>query len=91
MRARLRKWRKAKARIWGRGSNYIRFTPDVGFSLGLPWKSKRGFKQRIRFANHHGVQIVEWRSSRWVVTKQLLGKSKVIGGTHLMHLSKTRR
>ena len=69
-------WRKAKVRCWGRDT-YIRFTPNVGFSF--PWfkNKKRGRRQRIRAAWHHGVQITEWRGARWVVVKQVLGRSKV--------------
>jgi hypothetical protein len=60
------------------GDHYIRFTPNFGFSI--PWsKSPRGYRRRIRYARHHGLQMVEWRTCRWFVSKQILGKSTVNG------------
>jgi len=102
---RWQRWRTAKVRLInfgkrsdGRGEgaeprypNYIRYTPDFGFSHSWPKNKRTGFRRRIRYAKHHGCQIVEWRKNRWVVTKQVLGKSKVIGGNHLMKLSPKRR
>ncbi len=104
MLTRFRAWRLAKVRLInfgrrsdGRGDggvsrypNYIRYTPDFGFSHSWP-RSKKGFKRRIRYAKHHGCQIVEWRTSRWVITRQVFGQSKVIGGNHLAKLSPNRR
>jgi len=65
-------WRLARVRAIGRGDTYIRFSPNFGFSL--PW-----FGRRLRWAWHHGLQLVAWRADRWVVTRQLLGTSKVKG------------
>lgn len=76
-----RQWRDAKVRAIGRDT-YIRFTPSFGFSF------PRGKGQRVRYARHHGLQIVEWREGRdangdpigrWVVARQLLGRSTVKG------------
>ncbi len=102
---RLHRWRVAEVRLInfgkrtdGRGEgavvrnpNYIRYTPDFGFSHSWFKNRKTGFRRRIRYAKHHGCQIVEWRVNRWVITKQVFGKSKVIGGDHLMKLSPKRR
>lgn len=53
---------------------YIKWAPNFGASL--PWFGGR----RIRIAKHHGVQIVRWlQSGRWVVARQLLGRSTVKG------------
>ena len=70
-------WRKSKVRVWGKGSFYLRYTPDIGFAI--PWfKHSTGRKQRIRVAWHHGIQMVQWRGARWVVTRQLFHtKSRV--------------
>jgi hypothetical protein len=70
-----RQWRAEKVRLIERNDTYIRFTPNFGFSF--PWFRNGQFRRRVRFALHHGLQIVEWRHSRWFVSKQVLGKSKV--------------
>lgn len=79
MKYRLRRWRKARVRVIGTDSFYLRYTPDIGASI--PWfkNKKTGYRRRIRIAAHHGVQMVEWRGARWVVSKQLLGSSSVKG------------
>ena len=78
---RFKKWRAAKVRAIGRDT-YIRFTPSFGFSF--PW----GKGQRVRYAAHHGLQLVQWRRGvdaegmpvgRWVVARQVLGRSTVKG------------
>jgi hypothetical protein len=69
-------WRHAKVRLLEFRNGYIRFTPMLG--IGMPWfrdSTKR--PRRLRVAKHHGFQIVTWYGARWVVTKQLLGKSTV--------------
>lgn len=77
-----RQWKKERIRMFERGDFYIRFTPNFGFSI--PWfKGPNGRRRRLRFALHHGLQIVEWRAVRWMVAKQVLGKSKVIGEQYL--------
>ena len=105
MLTRFRAWRLAKVRlitfgrktdgrqegVGPRGANYIRYAPDFGFSHSWPPNRKTGLKRRIRYAKHHGCQRVEWRTSRWVVTKQVFGASKVKGGDNLMKLSPKRR
>jgi len=75
----LRPWRLQKYRPlveWGPRPfrpYHITLTPRFGFSL--PWPGGR-----IRWAPHHGLQKVEWRGgSRWVVTKQYAGTSRVRG------------
>jgi len=91
--SKFRKWRKAKVRFlfqFGRAPHYpfyVRYAPSWGF--GIPWPSRwaeakevvywgqSSVPRRLRAAKHHGVQIVEWRGARWVVTRQLLGKSRV--------------
>jgi hypothetical protein len=73
-------WRQQRIRMLKldkRGDNYIRFTPNFGFSI--PFLPKGGHRRRLRFARHHGLQIVEWRRPRWFVAKQILGTSKVKG------------
>jgi hypothetical protein len=52
---------------------YIRFTPNLG--IGFPLSETR----RVRLARQHGLQITRWTGKRWVVEKQLLGKSTVKG------------
>jgi len=81
-RAPFNRWRMAKVRTlvqWGPKPlrpYHITLTPRLGFSV--PWL--RG--GRMRWAPHHGLQLVEWhKGGRWVVSKQLLGKSKVIADT----------
>lgn len=78
-------WRLTKVRAFGQ-DNYIRLTPNFGFSI--PWF--RG--TRIRFARHHGLQLVKWVGGqnsagepigRWYVKKQVLGKSTVRGERYL--------
>lgn len=83
-------WRKsAGIRGFGPGIShsskddwYVKFTPNFGFALRL----KNG--KRIRYAFHHGLQLVRWFESinakgesigRWIVEKQYLGKSRVKG------------
>ena len=87
----LNAWRKSKARIWQISySNYIRFTPDFGFSFALS-RSDIGLARRIRCGWVHGVQIVMWQTNRWIVVRQLLGKNRVKGGDHLDLAMRTRR
>lgn len=74
----LRAWWLSCVRGFGPGRRqpdgwYVRITPNVGFAI--PWFGRR----RLRFARHHGLQLVEWRGERWMVTKQLLGHSSVRG------------
>lgn len=69
-------WRMAKVRYIGWGPKplvpyHITFTPKLGFSL--PWFGK----SRIRWAPHHGLQLVESNGHRWVVRKQVLGTSSL--------------
>ena len=52
---------------------YVRLSPNFGFSF--PWFGN----SRVRYALHHGLQRVVWSANRWVVDKQLLGRSKVKG------------
>lgn len=66
------RWRRAKVRALGR-HNYVRFTPDFGFAVSLAGG------RRVRFAWHHGLQLVRWHRNRWIVERQLLGKSTVKG------------
>lgn len=88
----LNEWKRQGVRGIGPGIHkpgahwYIRITPNFG--IALPWFGGR----RIRFAFHHGVQIVAWRSGyddngvpwgRWFVVKQLFGVSKVKGERYL--------
>ena len=74
-------WRQERVRLVGtqkgRGDFYLRFTPNFGFSI--PWFKNGNRRRRIRYARHHGLQMVEWRRPRWYVTKQILGKSTVKG------------
>lgn len=73
------RWRReAGVRGFGPGirhenkeSWYVKYAPNFGFAFRL------GKGRRVRFALHHGLQVVVWRTNRWVVTKQLFGKSKV--------------
>lgn len=78
--SRINFWRKDKVRVFESKSrdNYFRYTPTIGFAFVIR-NGSTGKRRRIRFAPHHGVQIVEWRGARWVVTKQLLGSSRVKG------------
>lgn len=65
-------------RIWELGDRtYIRFAPNFGF--GIPWFGGK----RIRFARHHGLQLVKWIGHRWYVEKQILGRSSVRGEEHI--------
>lgn len=72
-------WRLAKVRFlvqWGPKPllpYHITLTPRLGFSI--PWFG--GGTKRLRWAPHHGVQVVEWTGTRWVVRKQVFGRSKV--------------
>lgn len=70
-------WRLARVRLFEGRNFYIRYTPNFG--LGIPWfKSRRTHRmRRIRMAYHHGIQMVEWRGARWVVSIQIFGKSRV--------------
>lgn len=70
---RFRQWRLARVRAISWGNSYIRFTPNFGF--GVPWFGGR----RLRYARHHGLQIVCWRGERWAVQRQVLGHSTVKG------------
>lgn len=74
-----RLWRMERVRLVEFANWYFRWTPSFG--IGTPWfRSKRLHRpQRLRMAKHHGVQVTEWRGARWVVVKQLLGCSTVIG------------
>lgn len=88
IRKRVGGWWRARVRAIGPGRHkpdrwYVRFTPSFGFSL--PWL---GTGRRLRFARHHGLQVVVWKSGkdqagvpwgRWYVVKQLLGRSTVKG------------
>jgi len=76
MLTRFHEWRVAKVRCWGRDT-YIRFTPDIGFAIA--WFPRAGKRRRIRAAKHHGLQMTEWRGARWVVVRQVLGRSTVNG------------
>lgn len=79
--SRLNRWRIAKVRLISfgdMGANYIRYTPTFGFAFAIR-KGDNKLRRRIRFAPHHGLQIVEWRGARWVVTRQILGSSRVKG------------
>jgi len=69
---RIQSWWFAKVRAIGRGDCYVRLTPNLG--LSLPW-----FGRRLRWAPHHGLQLVVWRGNRWVVSRQVLGTSRVQG------------
>lgn len=83
----LTEWWKARVRTFGPGAKspdgwYVRLTPNLGFSL--PWFGGR----RLRWAPHHGLQLVEWSAGvtargeptgRWIVTRQVLGRSTVKG------------
>ncbi len=76
-RQRFLKWRKSKVRAFGPGHRsprgwYICWTPRWGACIN--WFHGA----RLRIAKHHGVQRVVWRGERWVVDKQLLGRSTVI-------------
>ena len=75
-------WRRGKIRIiqWGgppTWPTYIKLTPNFG--IGIAWFKRKSPPRvrRLRMAYHHGVQMVEWYGARWVVTKQILGKSRV--------------
>ena len=63
---------------------YIRFTPNFGFSFML--RPVGLDARKLRFARHHGLQIATWRhgTERWVVERQLLGRSTVKGEKHLV-------
>lgn len=90
MLARLRAWWLDRVRGFGPGRHqpdgwYIRLTPSLGFSF--PWKGRR-----VRWAPHHGLQLVEWRwgrdtlgevVGRWVVARQLYGRSSVKGERYI--------
>ena len=80
MLTRFHAWRKAKVRCWGRDT-YIRFTPDIGFAIAwFPMRAtatKPKRRRRIRAAKHHGLQMTEWRGARWVVIRQIAGRSTV--------------
>lgn len=74
----LKQWWKARVRGFGPGRRsplgwYVRITPSLGFAI--PWTKGR----RIRWARHHGLQLVELRGERWVVARQLFGRSSVKG------------
>jgi len=82
--SKFQQWRMARARfLFQLGGApyypwYIRITPSFGF--GVPWfRRGDGKKQRIRAAKHHGLQITTWYGARWVVTRQVFGRSTVIG------------
>ena len=75
-------WRRGRLRIiqWGKPPHYptyIKITPNFG--IGLAWFRNRKTKRqrRVRVAWHHGVQVIEWYGARWVVVKQVAGKSRV--------------
>jgi hypothetical protein len=83
-------WRLAKVRLIGKDT-YIRFTPNFGFSV--PWfkNRKNGRRRRIRWARHHGLQLMEWNNvGRWIVAKQILGHSTVRGESFLPGTRKER-
>lgn len=67
-------WRRERVRCWEPTERfYIRITPNFGFSI--PWFGGK----RIRYARHHGLQLVKWVGHRYYVEKQLLGRSRVRG------------
>lgn len=86
-RTRFNLWRKERVRAIGPGREvpnawYVRFTPNFG--CAFRWFGRA----RIRYARHHGLQIVRWYGGtddngvpwgRWKVARQLLGKSRVRG------------
>jgi len=77
MLTRFRLWRKSCVRGVGPGMRsprgwYIKWTPQWGACINWFGGS------RLRIALHHGVQLVVWRGERWVVDKQILGRSRVI-------------
>lgn len=74
----INRWRTARLRYLSWGPRplrpyHITFTPRPGFAL--PWFRN----QRVRWAPHHGLQAVAWRGDRWSVTRQLAGRSRVVG------------
>jgi len=73
----LKAWWISRIRMIERGRWYFRLTPSLG--IGMPWLKDRGRPTRLRIAKHHGIQRVTWYGARWVVTKQLLGRSTVNG------------
>lgn len=73
----IRDWWVSRIRMIEVGRWYFRLTPHLG--VGTPWFKDRGRKTRLRASRYHGVQRVTWYGARWVVTKQLLGRSRVKG------------
>lgn len=69
------RWWSSRVRVIGRDT-YIRFAPNLGFAFSI------GKGQRIRWARHHGLQLVTWRSNAWIVSRQLAGRSRVKGERH---------
>lgn len=79
---RFKQWKLARVRALSLSSFfYIRFTPNFGFGFPL------GRSRRLRFAAHHGLQLVVWRGERWVVGRQLFGRSTVRGERHVPKLA----
>lgn len=71
-------WRMARVRLisWGAEPyrpNYIRFTPTVGFGLGLRERNNR--ERRLRWCRTTGLQfMVEARPGFFIVERQGLKK-----------------
>lgn len=83
-----RPWWRARVRCIGRDT-YIRFTPSFGF--GVPWFPWKGLRRRLRYARHHGLQLVVWNNvGRWVVSKQVFGQSTVKGESALAGTAEER-
>lgn len=75
---RFQAWQRRGFRAWEWSDRlYVRIAPNFGFSV--PWFGGR----RIRYARHHGLQLVKWVGRRWYVQKQVLGKSRVNGERYL--------
>lgn len=77
----IRNWRRnAGVKGFGPGIShsskdgwYVKWAPNFGVSL----TKKNG--DRLRIALHHGIQLVSWNGRRWIIKKQLFGKSRVKG------------
>lgn len=66
-------WRKQRVRTFERGRFHVTITPHP--VLSIPLRNGR----RLRAGSMHGVQVVAWMRGRWTVTRQIAGKSRVIG------------
>lgn len=85
-------WNRNGVRCIGPGGRardgwYIRYTPSFGFRIMIGRAKNPGRIRALRFARHHRLQMVAWRdgTERWVVEKQLFGKSHVRGEAYLSH------